>query len=591
MDFPYLSHLNEEQLRAVEHSKGPCIILAGAGSGKTRVLTYKAMYLLDAKKVSPHQILMLTFTNKAADEMKRRIKRYIAREHNPELITATTFHSFCARLLRRFGVGKEADRDFAIFDDNDQKDLMKDIVKESNLKLKMSPASLLYKISEGKNQLLTPADLAGRAGNIYEEITATIYAEYQKRLKESNALDFDDLLMETVKLFNERPHLLRELQEQYRYILIDEYQDTNHAQYVLARKLADRYKNISIVGDFSQSIYSWRGADFRNLQKFQDDFPEAKVFSLERNYRSTQPILDFAFGIISQNTTHPILKLWTDNNGGEEIEVVPTEDGESEALFVINKARELNLNGECSLKDMAVLYRTNAQSRAFEEVCLNIGLPYRIYGGVRFYERKEVRDIVAILRYLLNPRDKVSLQRIEKLGKRRSGQILEVALKQDRKENPQKIIQSILKDSVYLELYDDLDPEDSSRLENIRELVNVAYNFKTLTEFLDTVALIEAGYEFGQEEVDRLNLMTMHSAKGLEFSAVFIVGVEEGILPHSRSIDSLEELEEERRLFYVGITRARKKLFITYSEKRRVYGRLQYNIPSQFLSENHLAEF
>lgn len=584
MNIEFLKDLNPDQTAAVQNNQGPSIVLAGAGSGKTRVLTYKAMYILKVLKVLPENLLMLTFTNKAADEMKKRITKYIEPKYNPQKVKATTFHSFCAYLLRKYGTVNKV-RDFAIYDGHDQQDLIKSIVKDSNLKVKLSPNAFLYKISEAKNQLLKPIDLEEKATNIFEEVVGVIYREYQKRLKEANALDFDDLLMETVKLLTQNKALLQALQNQYQYILIDEYQDTNHAQYLIAKLLSEQHQNITIVGDFSQSIYSWRGADFRNLEKFQTDYPKAKVFNLEQNYRSTQPILDFAFSIISQNTSHPILKLWTKKKQGEEIQIVPLQNAEQEALYVINKVQELNFNGDCSLKDMVVLYRTNAQSRLFEEICLSNGLPYKIYGGIRFYERKEIKDVLAFVKYLINPKDKVALKRIEKLGKQRGKNIIAEILKQNRENKPQAVLQNLLQNSPYLEIYSETDPEDNTRLENVKELVNVAYNFKTLPEFLDTVALIEAGYNFENSDIDKLSLMTLHAVKGLEYAVVFIVGVEEGILPHSRSTNSLEELEEERRLFYVGSTRAKQLLYITYAQERRVYGQRQYNLPSQFLTE------
>jgi DNA helicase-2/ATP-dependent DNA helicase PcrA len=385
--------------------------------------------------------------------------------------------------------------------------------------------------------------------------------------------------------------VLSKLQNQYQYLLIDEYQDTNHSQYLIAKLLGRKNQQITIVGDFSQSIYSWRGADFTNLEKFQQDFPQAKVFSLEQNYRSSQPILDFAYEVIKENTTHPILKLWTVKDSGEEVKVVPLENSQQEALFVINKIQELNFNGEYSLSEMAILYRTNAQSRILEEICLNNGLAYQIYGGMRFYERREIKDLLSFLRYLNNPQDKISLKRITKLGKKRGRQILAILAKQRKDQPPHQILENILKNSLYLELFSADDPEEASRLDNIKELVNVSYNYGSLTEFLDTVSLIEAGYEFRDNQTEKIHLMTLHSAKGLEFGVVFIVGGEEGILPHSRSVKSLAELEEERRLFYVGITRAKDKLFLTYAAKRFVYGRIIYNSPSQFLGDRREVLF
>jgi DNA helicase-2/ATP-dependent DNA helicase PcrA len=588
MTLNILDSLNKEQKKAVSYTGGPSVVLAGAGSGKTRVLTYKAMYYLMQENVNPENLLMLTFTNKAADEMKNRIIKYIDSEYRPEAITATTFHSFGCRMLRIYGTATGS-RDFAIFDSQDQQSLVKEIVKDSQFKV--SPNSLLYKISSFKNKLIGPEELVKNSEDIMQEVVAQLYLEYNRRLIKMNALDFDDLLLEMVSLLNNKPKILRDIQEKYRYLLIDEYQDTNHAQYLIAKKIAEEKQNITIVGDFSQSIYSWRGADFENLEKFNRDFNNTQVFNLEQNYRSTQPILDFAFSLISKNKTHPILKLWTESKTGNEVEIVSLRGAEEEAQFVIGKVQELNLSGEYSLADMAVLYRTNAQSRIIEEVCLNLGLPYKIYGGFRFYERKEIKDILAFIRYLANKKDRVSLLRIYKLGKRRGEKIIEVINKQDINNPPQKIIQNILKDSPYMSMFDDGDEDDTARIENIQELVNVSYNFSSLTEFLDTVVLIETGYEFDESDDNRLSIMTLHAAKGLEFSAVFIVGVEEGILPHSRSVSSLEELEEERRLFYVGVTRAKKELYITYCERRFLYGRVQYNSPSQFLIETGYVEY
>jgi len=591
MTVSFLQNLNPKQQEAVTYTDGPSVILAGAGSGKTRVLGYKASYLLSEKKIPAETILMLTFTNKAADEMKQRVKKYIDPSLLPELITATTFHSFCVLVLRRFGLVQKQQAPFVIFDENDSKDLLKEIIKDGKLKIRTTANSLLYRISVAKNQLLTPNDLAKQALNVYDEAIVEVYREYQKRLRLNNALDFDDLLNETVYLLQQNATVLSKLQNQYQYLLIDEYQDTNHSQYLIAKLLGRKNQQITIVGDFSQSIYSWRGADFTNLEKFQQDFPQAKVFSLEQNYRSSQPILDFAYKVIKENTTHPILKLWTAKDSGEEVKVVPLENSQQEALFVINKIQELNFNGEYSLSEMAILYRTNAQSRILEEICLNNGLAYQIYGGMRFYERREIKDLLSFLRYLNNPQDKISLKRITKLGKKRGRQILAILAKQRKDQPPHQILENILKNSLYLELFSADDPEEASRLDNIKELVNVSYNYGSLTEFLDTVSLIEAGYEFRDNQTEKIHLMTLHSAKGLEFGVVFIVGVEEGILPHSRSVNSLAELEEERRLFYVGITRAKDKLFLTYAAKRFVYGRIIYNSPSQFLGDRREVLF
>lgn len=589
MKFNWHQELNKEQFLAVKHTNGPSIILAGAGSGKTRVLTYKAMYLLEEENINAQNILMLTFTNKAAHEMKGRILKTIDNKKNPNAITASTFHSFCTRTLRRFGLPGSQNRDFVIFDDRDQLDLIKDLIKSYASNIKVKPSSLLYLISKSKSELKKPSEISILGNELFSEQVSDIYSKYQEKLREIGAVDFDDLILLTISLLKENPHFLNQYHEQFKQILIDEYQDTNHAQYVLAKTLINPNKNVTIVGDFSQSIYSWRGADFNNLKKFQKDFPNSTVFNLEQNYRSTQAILDLAFKTISHNTGHPILKLWTDKTMGEDVEVVPLANAEEEALFVINKIRELNLNGQYGLQEMAILYRTNSQSRLFEEVCLQLGLPYRIFGGVRFYERKEIKDLLAVLRLLLNEKDSISLKRITNLGKNRSKKIINILQKTERNQHPGTLLQELLKTIPYLEIFDEHDPEDTNRLDNIKELVSVASSFTDLIEFLDSVSLIESGYNNTDDGTDKLNLLTLHAAKGLEYSVVFIVGLEEGLLPHSRSLNSWQELEEERRLFYVGITRARDKLFLTFSKKRLNYGRLQYNLPSQFLTEIDLA--
>lgn len=590
MTFPFLDQLNKEQREAVTHTLGPSIILAGAGSGKTRVLTYKAMYLIESGAAAPDEILMLTFTNKAAAEMKKRILNTIDLTKKPEFITAQTFHSFCASTLRRNGRPDSGDRDFTILDTDDQKDLLKDIIIEHGKSSSLKPGTLLYAISEAKNKLVSPHDLLEQSRDFFQEQIAKLYGQYQKRLQEVRGIDFDDLLMETVQLITENTKVRLYFQNRFKQVLVDEYQDTNHAQYLLAKLLSEKRRNITIVGDFSQSIYSWRGADFHNLEKFKTDFEDAITFHLEQNYRSTQPILDVAFQIISKNETHPILKLWTNKKKGEEIHIMSLENAEEEALYIVNKIRTLKEMESIPLSEIAILYRTNAQSRLFEEVCLHLGIPYKIFGGTRFYERKEVKDVLAFVRYLKNDSDATALKRIYSLGKRRAEKVLFAISKLKKDEKPGEILQTLLNNTPYLDLYDEHDPEDSPRLENIKELVSVAYSFTTLNDFLDSVALIESGYELPVEDVDRLNMMTLHAAKGLEFDAVFLPGLEEGLLPHSRSTESREELEEERRLLYVGVTRARKFLYITYAARRAVYGRYQYTMPSQFLTESGLVE-
>lgn len=592
----FSKELNPSQLKAVIHTTGPSIILAGAGSGKTRVLTYKAMYLLEKSITEAAHILMLTFTNKAAKEMKHRITTYIDRRFAPEEITATTFHSFCASVLRRNKPVAVQTNNFVILDGSDQSTIIKQVLKQIGGSLKISPYSALARISDYKNRLLTPAMAIKEARDFFEERSAEIYKIYQKVLEKTNAFDFDDLLTQTVWLFQQKKAVLSRYNSQYRFLLVDEYQDTNHAQYMLAKLLSQEANNITVVGDFSQSIYSWRGADFTNLEKFRTDFPQAKIFNLEQNYRSTKPILTAAYSVIEHNTSHPILKLWTDKIHGEEVGVFTLENDEEESDFVIGRVQQLIDQGSAP-NDIAILYRTNAQSRILEEMCLRSGVPYRIYGGVRFYERKEVKDVLSFLRYCINPQDELACARIEKLGKKRSKDILS-KLEQirkgrvaDEKENTGELIQRVLDTVPYLELYDSNIEEDMNRLDNIRELVSVAYNFPNLTDFLDTVTLIESGYEFQDSASKKLNLMTIHAAKGLEFGTVFVVGLEDGLLPHSRSIESTEQLEEERRLLYVAITRAKDQLFLTWAKRRMIYGRTQYSLPSQFLTESNLLEY
>ncbi|MEK9179005.1 MAG: UvrD-helicase domain-containing protein, partial [Patescibacteria group bacterium] len=384
---------------------GPSIILAGAGSGKTRVLTYKAMYLIESRACLPDEILMLTFTNKAAAEMKKRILNTIQGSKKPELITAQTFHSFCATTLRRNGRPSSTDRDFTILDTDDQKDLLKDIITESGKSSSLKPGTLLYAISEAKNKLISPHSLMEQSTDFFQEQIAKLYGQYQKRLQEVRGIDFDDLLVETVQLITDNTQVRLYFQNRFKQVLVDEYQDTNHVQYVLAKLLSEKRRNITIVGDFSQSIYSWRGADFHNLEKFKIDFTDAVTFHLEQNYRSTQPILDVAFSIISKNESHPILKLWTNKKKGEEIHIMSLENAEEEALYIVNKIRTLKEMESIPLSEIAILYRTNAQSRLFEEVCLHLGIPYKIFGGTRFYERKEVKDVLAFVRYLKNDSD------------------------------------------------------------------------------------------------------------------------------------------------------------------------------------------
>lgn len=578
-----LESLNEQQKEAVFFIDGPSVILAGAGSGKTRVLVAKVINLIKNYRVNPQNILMITFTNKAAAEMKNRIGL------SYKLGYIGTFHSFCAKILRIDGIFIDIKKNFLIYDEQDQLNLIKLVLKNINLNKKYTPSYFLNRISWAKNQLIEPEKYLEFFADYSAEDVNLVYEKYQKELEDNNALDFDDLINITIKLFRKNEKILEKYQDKYQYVLIDEFQDTNYSQYVLTKLLGNKYQNITVVGDFSQSIYSWRGAEIKNLDNFQKDFPKTKVFYLEKNYRSTQPILDFAYKVISKNMTHPILSLFTDKKTGEEVIFYEAASQEDEGIYISNIIN--NLKEQYPLKEMAVLYRTNAQSRTIEEVFLHYGIPYVLIGGIRFYERKEIKDILSYLRLLVNPLDKVSKERIIKLGKARWEKFKKYYEKNKDnldKKTTEKIIEEIFSATDYLKIYDVNNEENYSQLENIKELKSVALSFPSLSQFLEQVALVESEYFEGEKNLknkDGVRLMTLHQAKGLEFSVVFIVGVEEGILPHSRSLDDVYSLEEERRLFYVGITRAKERLYITYSRQRFIFGNRSYSAKSRFLEE------
>ncbi|OGH28988.1 MAG: hypothetical protein A3E40_03525 [Candidatus Levybacteria bacterium RIFCSPHIGHO2_12_FULL_37_9] len=588
MKHDILKDLNKDQQEAVVNTDGPMIILAGAGSGKTRVLTYKVIYLIKEKSIDPLNILMVTFTNKAANEMKERVQKLLGRRP-----TIATFHSLCAKLLRIEGKHIGLSPQFIIYDTQDQLDAIKEATKRLSLSAKeYKPSSILATISQAKNELITESDYSKYARGHFQEIVVKVYLVYQKILKEYEALDFDDLLIKTVALFEQNPHVLQKYQDRFRYILVDEYQDTNHAQYLLTKMLADKHKNICVVGDFAQSIYSWRGADFTNLTKFKSDFRNTKTFSLSQNYRSTQKILDAASSVISRNTTHPVLKLWTENPDGEDVTIHEALNEHAETEYIVRQIEIRNLeNRKLSYSEIAVFYRTNAQSRIIEEVFLHQGIPYVLIGGTRFYERKEIKDVLAYLRVLANPKDMVSYKRIEKLGKGRLEKFLDFQQQFKNQKNPLPTIDTLdqtLKKTVYLSLYDEKDEEDRQRLENIKELRSVAIEFPNLTEFLENVSLVEQEYlpdKSNGEKKEAVTLMTLHAAKGLEFPIVFMVGMEEGLFPHSRSVMDKNELEEERRLCYVGLTRAKQKLYLTYARRRLFFGQRTSNIVSRFILE------
>lgn len=592
MEKNILKDLNREQEKAVLNTNGPMIILAGAGSGKTRVLTYKVIYLIGKLNIDPDNILMVTFTNKAANEMKERIKK-------SKITTVpfiSTFHSLCARILRIEGRHIGISANFVIYDEKDQIDTVKEAMKLLEISARdFKPSSILATISEVKNELIEEDEYPKYAKGYFQETVAKVYLLYQKILKENNALDFDDLILKTIFLFENNSQILKKYQNKFKYILIDEYQDTNRPQYALTKLLAGGKKNpnICVVGDFSQSIYSWRGADFQNLIRFKDDFKNTKTFSLSQNYRSSQKILDAASAVIAKNTSHPVLKLWTENGSGEDVIIYESSNEHNEAEFIVQKIADIKYQNKLKYSDFAVLYRTNAQSRSIEEVFLHRGIPYILIGGTRFYERKEIKDILSFLRVLVNPKDKISLKRIEKLGKGRFKKFQDFKNKLTT-ENLNNLITLEVMDKVisasdYFSLYDEKDEEDRGRLENIKELRSVAIEFPNLTQFLENVALVEQEYlpdhpKNGQKG-DAVNLMTFHAAKGLEFPVVFMVGMEEGLFPHSRSLMDKHQLEEERRLCYVGMTRAQEKLFLTYSRKRLFFGQRSSNIVSRFILE------
>ncbi|MDO8503699.1 MAG: UvrD-helicase domain-containing protein [bacterium] len=592
-----LNDLNPEQQVAATFWGKPLLILAGAGSGKTRTLTVRAAWLIQEKGIPPENLLLLTFTNKAAGEMRDRITKLLSSAtlfsalstHYP---FAGTFHSFCARVLRETGHFLGIPNNFVIYDTNDQKELVKEAIQKLGLENSVKPQVALAEISQAKNELVNPLEYAGYVRGEWQKKVAQIYLEYQKLLKRNDALDFDDLLVQIVHLFKNYKDVLTKYRNRFQYILVDEWQDTNKAQYEITKMLASRDRNLTVVGDASQSIYGWRGADYRNITNLQRDFPELTTINLKRNYRSTQNILDAAYGVISKNKNHPILELWTENPKGERIKLYQARSELDEAAFIVNQVNQLI--GEVTYSDFAVLYRTNAQSRVLEEAFLHQGIPYVLVGNVSFYERREIKDILSYLRLIANSKDSVSRKRAEKLGKKRLIKFEEIA----ERLNPEKhttleVLDEILEKTGYLELYDKKNEEDLIRLENIKELRSVATEFPTLTQFLEQVALVEAAQDargkilLASQEGNggAVTLMTAHAAKGLEFSIVFITGLEEGLFPHSRSLFDSEQLEEERRLAYVGITRAKQKLYLTFASRRLIFGQRGSNLPSRFLSE------
>ena len=626
-----LKDLNKQQKEAVTFSGESLLVLAGAGSGKTKVLTHRAAYIVSQKEANPENLLLLTFTNKAANEMKERINKLLSTNYNllSTVPFAGTFHSFCARLLRIDGERIGVPRSFLIYDDNDQKDLIKQILQKLDLpKEYYNPGSISAQISEAKTMMLSPLEYAEVTRGKNQEKIFLIYNEYEKELKKAGALDFDDLLLRGVEILKEDKFTLEKWQSKLTQIFVDEWQDTNKVQYKLTKLLVGGRKNLTAVGDAAQSVYSWRGADYRNITYLTKDYPTIKVINLEQNYRSTQTILDAANSVIKKNTSHPVLSLWTNKKGGNKIKLYRARNELDEADFVVSQIENLITKGY-EFFDMSILYRTNAQSRVLEEALLHAGIPYVLVGGVRFYERREIKDVLAYLRLIANPSDSVSRTRIEKLGVRRlekfnglADSLRSTDHNKKTKETPDKnnannhprsessshpgggqtpekfstleLLDSVIQQTDYLSKYKVENEENLARLENIKELRSVAMEFPDLYEFLENVALIEAEPSFvptkselrkGKQD-DKKNcvtLMTLHAAKGLEFGVVFIVGMEEGLFPHSRSLFDIQQLEEERRLCYVGITRAKEILYLTYAGKRLFFGQKSSNPPSRFI--------
>jgi len=633
-----LATLNPAQREAAEAIKGPVLILAGPGSGKTRVITYRVAYLVRTCGVSPHHIMAVTFTNKAAREMKQRLEQLLGQAI--EALTLGTFHAICARILRRDGKGVGLESSFVIYDEDDQLRLVKQVLDELKLDPKQYvPQVLRSAIDAAKSRLISPEDYGQQVSTYFEEIIHRVYQRYQQLLSQGQGVDFDDLLMKTVQLFRDHPRILARYQSRYVHILVDEFQDTNIAQYELMKQLAGKYRNLCVVGDPDQSIYSWRFADLRNILSFEKDYPEAKVVFLEQNYRSTKTILEVASDVISANVRRKPKRLWTENEDGTPVAVIESYNAEEEAQCVVNEIERLASQEQISLKDCAVMYRVNAQSRALEETFLRYGVPYKLVGGTRFYQRQEVKDIIAYLRVVHNPQDSLSLLRIINVPGRGIGQktisalqswaeasdvSLFEALKQisqntiagEAKQSlPSRTIQALAGfDALMGELaagshelslsglVDEIlertgyrayieDKEDGEeRWENIVELRNVATEYneldtgEALTAFLEKVSLVSDIDEL-DETAEAVTLITLHQAKGLEFPAVFIVGLEEGILPHRKSFDDPEQMEEERRLCYVGITRAKKHLYLLRSYRRSLFGGSTANPPSRFLPD------
>ncbi|MGK9267614.1 DNA helicase PcrA [Bacillus inaquosorum] len=633
-----LSGLNPVQQEAVKTTDGPLLLMAGAGSGKTRVLTHRIAYLMAEKHVAPWNILAITFTNKAAREMKERVESILG--PGADDIWISTFHSMCVRILRRDIDRVGINRNFSILDTADQLSVIKGILKERNLDpKKFDPRSILGTISSAKNELTEPEEFSKVAGGYYDQVVSDVYADYQKKLLKNQSLDFDDLIMTTIKLFDRVPEVLEFYQRKFQYIHVDEYQDTNRAQYMLVKQLAERFQNLCVVGDSDQSIYRWRGADIANILSFEKDYPNASVILLEQNYRSTKRILRAANEVIKNNSNRKPKNLWTENDEGIKISYYRGDNEFGEGQFVAGKIHQLHSSGKRKLSDIAILYRTNAQSRVIEETLLKAGLNYNIVGGTKFYDRKEIKDILAYLRLVSNPDDDISFTRIVNVPKRGVGatslekiasyaamnglsffqaiqqvdfigvsakaanaldsfrQMIENLTNMQDYLSITELTEEILDKTEYREMLKaEKSIEAQSRLENIDEFLSVTKNFeqksedKTLVAFLTDLALIADIDQLDQKEEesggkDAITLMTLHAAKGLEFPVVFLMGLEEGVFPHSRSLMEEAEMEEERRLAYVGITRAEQELYLTNAKMRTLFGRTNMNPESRFIAE------
>lgn len=632
-----LTGLNKEQREAVKHTEGPLLIMAGAGSGKTRVLTHRIAYLMSEKGVAPRNILAITFTNKAAREMKSRVSDLVGPEG--DYMWVSTFHSMCVRMLRRDIDRIGYNRNFTILDSGDQLTVVKQVLRDLNIDMKQfEPRAMLNKISAAKNELITPEKFSEHVGNYYDRQVAKVYEAYQAMLRKNHSLDFDDLIMETIHLFQRVPEVLEYYQRRFQYIHVDEYQDTNHAQYFLVKQLASRYQNLCVVGDSDQSIYRWRGANIENILNFEKDYPAVETILLEQNYRSTKSILNAANQVIANNPGRKPKNLWTENPDGQKINYFQGATEQEEAFFITDKIQELIREHHYSPNDIAILYRTNAQSRAIEDALMKSAVSYQMVGGTKFYERKEIKDMIAYLRLIMNPDDDISFERVVNEPKRgigktsverlrayatdhdisfftavkevdftgvskraatalaEFGQLIATLAQQSEFLTATDMVDTVLERSGYREMLEnERSIEAQSRLENLEEFMTVTQNFEEKSEedqslmaFLTDLALIADIDQMDEEDPDqeaKITLMTLHAAKGLEFPVVFLIGLEENVFPHSRSMFDDEEMEEERRLAYVGITRAEQQLYLTHAKMRTLYGRTNMNPISRFVNE------